>query len=68
MTRALLEMDAAACLNVDGDPSAAADKAAAVWQRLPHAYRNGLVRTRAEALHRALPEAARPHFAEVLAS
>jgi hypothetical protein len=68
MTRALLEMDAAACLNVDGDSSAATGKAAAVWQRLPHAYRNGLVRTRAEALHRALPEAARPHLAEVLAS
>ncbi|MFB6712962.1 MULTISPECIES: hypothetical protein [unclassified Streptomyces] len=47
MTRALLEMDTAACLRIDGDPSAAADAAAGVFARLPDSYRTGLVRSRA---------------------
>ncbi|WNI16352.1 transcriptional regulator [Actinacidiphila sp. ITFR-21] len=54
ITRALLEMDAAACLHADGDSAAAADRAVAVWQRLPQPYREGLVRSRAVALHHAL--------------
>ncbi|WP_406501550.1 helix-turn-helix domain-containing protein [Streptomyces sp. NBC_01590] len=47
MTRALLEMDTAACLRIDGDPGAAADAAADVFTRLPDSYRTGLVRSRA---------------------
>ncbi|MER7468634.1 hypothetical protein [Streptomyces sp. NPDC097981] len=35
MTRALVAMDTAACLRVDGDPGAAAEMAAAVYDRLP---------------------------------
>ncbi|MEW9521236.1 hypothetical protein [Streptomyces tubercidicus] len=54
MTRALLAMDAATCLKVDGDDSAAADAAADVWQLLPLAYRDGLIRSRADALHQSL--------------
>lgn len=68
MTRALLEMDAAICLRTDGDPTAAADKAVAIWERLPEAYRDGLVRTRAETLHQALPGAAHDRLGEALAS
>lgn len=67
MTRALLEMDAAMCLNADGDPSGAADKAVAVWERLPAAYRDGLVRSRAESVHRALPGGAHERLGEALA-
>jgi hypothetical protein len=55
MTGALTETDAATCLNADGDSSAAADKAAGVWEQLPEAYPDGLIRSRAEALHQALP-------------
>jgi hypothetical protein len=58
MTRALLEMDAATCLHADGDPVAAADKAVAIWEQLPEAYREGLVRSRDEALYQVLPGAA----------
>ncbi|WP_239472131.1 hypothetical protein [Streptomyces sp. NEAU-S7GS2] len=54
MTRALLAMDAATCLKVDGDHSAAADATADIWQRLPAAYRDGLIRSRADALHQSL--------------
>lgn len=68
MTRALLEMDAATCLHADGDPVAAADKAVGIWERLPQAYREGLVRSRAEALHQALPGAAHARLGEALAS
>ena len=68
LTRALLEMDAATCLNADGDPSAAADKAVGVWERLPEAYRDGLVRSRAETLHHMLPGDAHARLGEALAS
>lgn len=68
MTRALLTLDAATCLSADGDPTAAADLAVEVWRRLPQAYRSGLVRSRAEALHQALPGAAHARLGEVLAS
>ncbi|MFD9477747.1 hypothetical protein [Streptomyces nojiriensis] len=44
-------MDTAACLRVDGDPGAAAKMAAAVYDRLPAAYRSGLVHSRAQLLH-----------------
>ncbi|WP_330262025.1 transcriptional regulator [Streptomyces sp. NBC_00539] len=53
MTRALIAMDTAACLRVDGDPGAAAAMAAAVYNRLPPAYRTGLVHSRAQLLHEA---------------
>jgi hypothetical protein len=68
MTRALLEMDAATCLHADGDPTAAADKAVGIWERLPAAYRDGLVRSRAEALHQVLPGSAHARLGEALAS
>ncbi|MFF7157956.1 transcriptional regulator [Streptomyces sp. NPDC008139] len=68
MTRALLEMDAAICLRTDGAPAAAADKAVAIWKRLPEAYRDGLLRTRAETLRQALPGAAHPRIGEALAT
>ncbi|MFE5519885.1 hypothetical protein ACFQ9Q_19495 [Streptomyces virginiae] len=42
MTRALVAMDTAACLRVDGDPGAATAMAAAVYDRLPPAHRTGL--------------------------
>lgn len=67
MTRALLEMDAATCLNADGDPAAAADKAVSIWEELPEAYRDGLVRSRAETLHHMLPGAAHTRLGEALA-
>jgi hypothetical protein len=67
MTRALLEMDAATCLHADGDPTAAADKAVGIWERLPAAYRDGLVRSRAEALHQVLPGSAHARLGEALA-
>ncbi|MFH9348175.1 transcriptional regulator [Kitasatospora sp. NPDC017646] len=68
MTRALLEMDAAACMRADGDPTAAAAKAISVWEDLPAAYRDGLVRTRAEALHQSLAGAAHDRLGEALTS
>ncbi|WP_162498494.1 hypothetical protein [Streptomyces sp. Sge12] len=56
MPRALVAMDTAACLRLDGDPTAAAEMAAAVYDRLPPAYRGGLVHSRAQFLHRHLNE------------
>lgn len=67
MTRALLAMDAATGLKADGDSFAAADMAANVWQRLPSAYRDGLIRTRAETLHQTLAGAAHNRLGEALA-
>ncbi|HSA48638.1 MAG TPA: hypothetical protein VLH10_00800 [Yinghuangia sp.] len=67
MTRALLAMDAATCLRADGDHTAAANMAANVWQQLPEAYRDGLVRSRAEALHEALSGHAHAQLGEALA-
>ncbi|MER7952394.1 transcriptional regulator [Streptomyces sp. NPDC096079] len=67
MTRALLAMDTAACLHVDGDPTAAAEMAAGVLDRLPGPYREGLIRSRAEALHRQLTGRPRDHLGQVLA-
>lgn len=54
MVRALLALDTAACLRLDGDPTVAADMAAGVFERLPTSYREGLVRSRAEGLRRTL--------------
>ncbi|MFE6713897.1 transcriptional regulator [Streptomyces sp. NPDC057695] len=54
MTRALVAMDTAACLRIDGDPSTAAEMAAEVFDRLPIPYQGGLIRARAKALHHAL--------------
>ncbi|MEU6483564.1 helix-turn-helix transcriptional regulator [Streptomyces sp. NPDC046887] len=67
MTRALLAMDTAACLRTDGDPTAAAEMAAGVFDRLPAGYREGLIRFRAEALHRRLDGRARAHLGDALA-
>lgn len=61
-------MDAATCLKVDGDHSAAADAAADVWQRLPQAYRDGLIRSRADALHQSLVGSAHSRLGDALAS
>ncbi len=68
MTRALLEMDAAACLRTDGDLTGAVDKAVSIWEKLPPAYRGGLIRTRAEALHQSLPGAVHDRLGEALAT
>ncbi|MER7703917.1 transcriptional regulator [Kitasatospora sp. NPDC097605] len=68
MTRALLAMDTAICLNTDGDSAAAAAMAVDVWEQLPQAYRDGLVRTRAESLHQALSGSAHARLGEALAS
>ncbi|WP_175408530.1 transcriptional regulator [Streptomyces sp. TRM64462] len=54
MTRALIAMDTAACLRADGDPTAAAEMAVGVFERLPVSYRQGLVRSRAMGLQRSL--------------
>ncbi|OON72647.1 hypothetical protein B1H18_29220 [Streptomyces tsukubensis] len=66
MTRALLAMDAATCLKADGDPSAAAEMAVDAWQRLPPAYRDGLLRSRVDSLHQSLDGAARSKLGEIL--
>ncbi|MGW6414858.1 transcriptional regulator [Streptomyces sp. NPDC055055] len=63
MTRALLAMDTATCLRADGDPTAAAEMAAGVLERLPASYREGIVRSRAETLHRQLAGLPRDHLA-----
>ncbi|MFB6532069.1 hypothetical protein [Streptomyces sp. NPDC056399] len=67
MTRALLAMDTAACLREDGDPTAAAEMAAGVLTRLPGPYRDGLVRSRADALHRQLTGRPHDHLGQALA-
>ncbi|MGW6513539.1 transcriptional regulator, partial [Streptomyces niveus] len=54
MTRALIGVDTAACLRLDGDPMAAAEMTAEIFDRLPTPYRDGLIRSRAEALHQTL--------------
>jgi hypothetical protein len=54
MIRGLLAMDTAMCLRIDGDPTTAAQTAADAWERMPPQHRDGLVRSRAEALHRKL--------------
>ncbi|MFJ5726335.1 twin-arginine translocation signal domain-containing protein [Streptomyces sp. NPDC093149] len=66
MTRALLEMDTAACLRIDGDPSAAADTAAGVFARLPDSYRTGLVRSRATELQNQLTGRHRERLANAI--
>ncbi|MFJ2111250.1 MULTISPECIES: hypothetical protein [unclassified Streptomyces] len=66
MTRALLAMDAATCLRKDGDHTASADMAVDIWQRLPEGYLDGLVRSRAEALHQTLSGRARTQLGEAL--
>ncbi|MFD3808642.1 hypothetical protein ACFWTC_34875 [Streptomyces sp. NPDC058619] len=57
----------AACLRVDGDPAAAAAMASAVYDRLPAAYRSGLVPSRAQLLHRNLRGVPRRLLGDVLA-
>jgi hypothetical protein len=67
MARTLLALDAATCLSLDGDHISAADMAAEVWEQLPAAHRAGLVRSRAEALHRTLSGRANTRLGETLA-
>ncbi|GGT65548.1 hypothetical protein GCM10010207_75950 [Streptomyces atratus] len=67
MTRALIAMDTATCLRLDGDPSAAAKMAVGIFDRLPGPYRDGLIRSRAEALHQALGGRPRDLLGQVLA-
>ncbi|MFJ4186786.1 helix-turn-helix domain-containing protein [Kitasatospora sp. NPDC089509] len=67
MTRALLAMDTAACLRIDGDQTGAAEMASGVWDRLPSGYREGLIRSRAELLHRQLTGRARTFLGDALA-
>jgi hypothetical protein len=67
MTRALIAMDTAACLRLDGDPSASAQMAAGIFDRLPASYRDGLIRSRAEALHQALNGRPRDLLGQALA-
>ncbi|MGY3683190.1 hypothetical protein [Streptomyces sp. TE33382] len=55
MTRALIAVDGAVCVRADGDPTVAAGLAIGAWIGLPSAYRDGLVRSRVEALCRTLP-------------
>lgn len=54
MTRALIAMDTATCLRLDGDPASSAEMAAGIFDRLPAPYRDGLIRSRAAALHQTL--------------
>ncbi|WP_326740427.1 twin-arginine translocation signal domain-containing protein [Streptomyces sp. NBC_01022] len=67
MTRALLAVDTAVCLHTDGDSTGAADMAAAVYDRLPAPYRQGLIRSRAMALHERLDGRARTLLGDALA-
>ncbi|MER5890441.1 hypothetical protein ABT160_41995 [Streptomyces sp. NPDC001941] len=67
MTRALISVDTATCLRNDGAPSAAADMAAGVYDRLPVAYREGLIRSRTQALHQSLTGRARDLLGQALA-
>ncbi|WP_433916913.1 helix-turn-helix domain-containing protein [Streptomyces sp. NBC_01744] len=66
MSRALLGMDTALCLRIEGDPGAAADMAVETFERLPASYRTGLVRSRAEGLHIQLTGRHRARLGEVL--
>lgn len=66
MTRALIAMDTAACLRTEGDPTAAAEMAAGVFDRLPRSYREGLIRSRAEALRQRLDGRAHDRLSEAL--
>ncbi|MFF2926630.1 transcriptional regulator, partial [Streptomyces celluloflavus] len=67
MTRALIAMDTAACLRLDGDPSSSAEMAAGIFDRLPAPYRDGLIRSRAEVLHQALGGRPRDLLGQALA-
>jgi hypothetical protein len=67
MSRALLAMDTAACLRIDGDHTGAAEMASGVWERLPVGYREGLVRSRAQTLHQRLSGSAHTTLGEALA-
>lgn len=68
MTRALLAVDRATCLRADGDPTAAADMAIDVWQKLPAAHRGGLIQARTESLHQSLTGPARRRLGDALAA
>lgn len=56
MTRSLLLLDDATCMTHEGDPAGACDAAANALDRTPYRYRTGLVRQRAAALYRSIPE------------
>ncbi|GAB2905650.1 hypothetical protein GCM10022245_46750 [Streptomyces mayteni] len=54
MTRALIAIDQASCLVVDGEPDEAARVAAVAYRELPASYRSGLTRDRAYAVYEAV--------------
>ncbi|MFF9635819.1 twin-arginine translocation signal domain-containing protein [Streptomyces bacillaris] len=66
MTRALIAVDRAACVRSDGDPTTAAALAVDAWSRLPMAYRDGLVRSRMDALCQSLPGSSGSALSEAL--
>ncbi|MFF8789182.1 twin-arginine translocation signal domain-containing protein [Streptomyces sp. NPDC015125] len=68
MTRALLALDTAACLRIDGDHREAATMAARVWDRLPAEHRSGLIRARSTTLLNHLDGPAHGHLREALAA
>ncbi|MFD7898964.1 XRE family transcriptional regulator [Streptomyces sp. NPDC059743] len=47
LDRALIELDTAMCLLLDGEPAAAADRTAETLQKLPEQHRSGIILTRA---------------------
>ncbi|MGW7825126.1 transcriptional regulator [Streptomyces puniciscabiei] len=68
MTRALFELDAAACHAADGDHRTAAATALTTWSRLPDGFGDGLLRSRTEALRDRLTGPARKHVTEILST
>jgi hypothetical protein len=55
MTRSLLTIDAATCVHRDGNTEEACQRAVALLEDLPEAYRTGLVHRRALDLYRSIP-------------
>ncbi|WP_405814134.1 XRE family transcriptional regulator [Streptomyces sp. NBC_01390] len=47
LDRALIELDAAMCLFLDGEPAGAADSTAEILRKLPAQHRSGIILTRA---------------------
>lgn len=63
LDRALIELDAAMCLLLDGEAAAAVDSTAATLRKLPAQHRSGIILTRAcqlEGLLSTLPNGPRP--------
>ncbi|MBZ3908453.1 MULTISPECIES: tetratricopeptide repeat protein [Streptomyces] len=63
LDRALIDLDAAVCLLLDGEADAAADSTAEILRKLPAQHRSGIILTRAcqlEGLLSTLPSSPRP--------